>query len=254
MEILLNHWTIMLLMSANLLLISLYLIFLLTPWKNRRHPDLEGRVIATKLIPEHVQNFWFYLTEPFVSILIRLRVTPNTITIIGFVLTAIAGYTLAISRWGLGGWLLILAVIFDLFDGRVARKTNHTSEAGAFLDSIIDRYSDGAILIGIAYALRENTIFLLITLIAFVGFFTVSYNRAKSELLGIPCDVGVFKRPERFYIIIVASLFTPAVCLKFNLKEPILIKGAIVLLAVGTIWTSIQRAIYTMKHINLKQK
>ncbi len=164
------------------------------------------------------QLFIYRIIHPFVKFLIRLGVTPNTVTTIGFVLNIgvavifIIGAEEAargdLSYVGLAGALILFAGVFDMIDGQVARIGNMASQYGAFYDSVMDRYSELIMFLGICYYLVAHHYFLssLFAFIALIGSMMVSYIRARAEGLGIDCKDGLMQRPERIITIGVSAL------------------------------------------------
>ena len=139
----------------------------------------------------------------------RTGITPNGLTLLGFVLTVVAAYLLATGIFVWGAVVLTVGSIFDMMDGHLARATGQTSVFGAFLDSSLDRYSESVILIGLTYYFagqgRPTEVVLLSATL--VGSLMVSYTRARAEGLGIECKVGMFQRPERVVLLVVGLLF-----------------------------------------------
>ena len=143
---------------------------------------------------------------------VAVGLTPNMLTIIGFVLTLIPAYFLFIGsdRWG-AVWILI-ASVFDMLDGAVARISGAGTKFGAFLDSTMDRYSEIIIFLGVLGWQMQHLHTsnfrpdVFITLVALVGSFMVSYTRARAEGLGIECKVGLFGRPERIILLVLGLL------------------------------------------------
>jgi CDP-diacylglycerol--glycerol-3-phosphate 3-phosphatidyltransferase len=147
----------------------------------------------------------------------RLPITPNQVTVAGMLLTFAAGGLVASGRLLAGGVVLAFAGTFDVLDGALARATNRTYPYGAFFDSTLDRYSEGAIYVGIAfYFLGAGSPLVkwqvLGTLLALAGSFLVSYVRARAQSLGFKCDGGFFARPERV-VVTVAGLLLGGVVL-----------------------------------------
>ncbi len=145
-------------------------------------------------------------------LLSRLGITPNMVTLIGLLLTIGVAAVLANGSLVLGGWLLIAAGLFDLFDGALARATNQMSRFGAFFDSIIDRYSEAVIFFGLLLhyqqTRQENTLLLIALVYAsIIGSLMVSYARARAEGLSISCETGWLGRPERITILVVGLVF-----------------------------------------------
>ena len=142
------------------------------------------------------------LTAPTAKILSRTGVTPNTLTVMGFLVSVAAGVLIAKEYFMVGGLVVLFAGAFDLLDGPVARATGKTTKFGGFLDSTLDRLSEAAVLAGILayYAFNRGTWESLLAFGCFVGSVMVSYLRARAEGLGIRCEVGIFTRAERVIV------------------------------------------------------
>ena len=156
--------------------------------------------------------------DPIINLLIKMRLTPNGITIIGFLITIVSAVIL-ISGAELGikgdtryitwfGIILLLAGVFDMLDGQLARKTNQMTKFGALFDSVIDRYSEMVMFFGIAYYLVSYHYFLsgVFAFIAMIGSIMVSYVRARAEGLGEDCKIGIMQRPERVLTIGISAI------------------------------------------------
>ena len=171
---------------------------------------------------------WF--VEPFAALLARLGLTPNALTMIGCLLNIGAAVVIAIGDLQWGGVALALASGFDAMDGAVARRLGRATKFGAFLDSVFDRVSESAVLLGLAYYYMERGVLLaaFLAFVSIVGSMLVSYTRARAEGLGADCKVGLLTRVERCVLLIVALIA--------NLALP-----ALWILAVGTVFTVIQR-------------
>jgi CDP-diacylglycerol--glycerol-3-phosphate 3-phosphatidyltransferase len=151
----------------------------------------------------------YKVIDPFVKILIKLGLTPNMVTSIGFVLNiGVAAIFIIggeegnrgdLSYIGWAGGLILFAGLFDMLDGQVARLGNMKSTFGALYDSVLDRYSELVMFFGICYYLVAQHYFLssIFAFIALIGSMMVSYVRARAEGLGIECKGGLMQRPER---------------------------------------------------------
>jgi CDP-diacylglycerol---glycerol-3-phosphate 3-phosphatidyltransferase len=162
-------------------------------------------------------------------------VTPNMLTLFGLLITAGGAGLVAAGQLFLGGLVLLFAGLFDILDGALARAANKVYRYGAFLDSTVDRYSEGVVYLGLLvfYLAREQMVEPILILCALAGSFLVSYVRARAQSLGYRCDAGILQRPERVVIIVAALLLYP-------LWDKML-TVALVILAVGTNVTAVQR-------------
>jgi len=167
-------------------------------------------------------------------------ITPNMLTLFGLVITGVGALLVAMGQLLVGGVVLAFAGMFDIFDGALARASGKVYRYGAFLDSTVDRYSEGVVYLGILiYFLDQHDgLRPIIVLIALAGSFLVSYVRARAQSLGFTCDVGILARPERV-VIIVAGLLLESVGIKIAGWTPLTV--ALLILAVGTNFTAVQR-------------
>ncbi len=134
----------------------------------------------------------------------RSRITPNMLTVIGLLLTLSVTVALATEHLVLGGVLVLVTSVFDMFDGALARATDRNSTFGAFFDSTMDRYSEALIFLGLLlyYQRVPATHFeLSFVYLAIIGSLMVSYTRARAEALGLECKVGILARPERIILL-----------------------------------------------------
>jgi CDP-diacylglycerol--glycerol-3-phosphate 3-phosphatidyltransferase len=156
-------------------------------------------------IPSGVRRVFRQMLEPLARGLLALRVSPNTLTLIGLVPAVAAGFVFArgMVRWG--GVLVGISGLFDLLDGLVARVGKKQTDIGALLDSTLDRFAEIAIFIGLAMLFRE-TATLFGVMLALAGSLMVSYVRARAEGLGSECSSGMLQRPERFIILLLGAL------------------------------------------------
>src|SRR5215470_13636423 len=202
----------------------------------------------SRRIQQRVRQIVTMIVRPLAG----LGITPNTLTVIGLILSILTAVILA-QGWLLAGGLLVLfSGIFDLFDGAMARVRNAASTFGAFFDSTLDRYSESIILFGLLYyALREPGLqdrfwpfgyeqpwLIALIYIAVVGSLMVSYARARAEGLGLECKTGLLARPERVVILAIGLLSGTAI-------------WALALLAVLSNVTAIERLVYVWRITSL---
>ena len=177
--------------------------------------------------------------EALMSAIGRVPLTPNQVTVVGLVLTIVAASLAAFGQLRWAGIVLIFAGTCDILDGALARSTNKSYPYGAFLDSTLDRYSEGAIYLGLAAyfvssggPLQEWLV--LATLAALAGSFLVSYVRARAQSLGFTCDSGLFARPERVVVTVIGLVFS-------GVLGGYVLYAVVFLLAVVTNLTALQR-------------
>src|SRR5215467_13788222 len=175
--------------------------------------DMERKLLRTSL-----QKGIYKIINPFVRLLIRMGLTPNMVTTIGLVLNIGVAVIFIVggeegnrgdlSYIGWAGLLVLIAGLFDMLDGQVARLGNMSSSFGALYDSVLDRYSELVMFLGICYYLVAHHYFMssLIAFIALIGSMMVSYTRARAESLGIECKGGLMQRPERVVTVGLAAI------------------------------------------------
>ena len=199
------------------------------------------------MLTERIGNAF---TRP-VERLVRLfaRVSPDVLTIIGLALNGVACACFAFSGGKdyrsplllqVGGLVALVASVFDMLDGRVARLRGRETKFGAFLDSTMDRYSDMVLYMGlmILYARVDRTPQMVLVWVAAFGSFMTSYARARAESLVPRCTVGLLERPERIVLLVVGALANRMVAVLW-------------IIAVLSNLTAVQRVIYT--YVELKK-
>ena len=170
---------------------------------------------------DYLQKLIYTLINPIIKGMIKMGITPNMVTTIGFVGNVVAAFlfihasqlspiSMGFSWIGWGGAILLFSGLFDMMDGRLARLGNMSTTFGAFWDSTLDRYSELFSLFGITlYLMTASGIWAgVITFLALVGSIMVSYVRARAEGLGIECKVGLMQRPERVVVTAFAAIIT----------------------------------------------
>ncbi|SKC87748.1 CDP-diacylglycerol--glycerol-3-phosphate 3-phosphatidyltransferase [Ohtaekwangia koreensis] len=165
-----------------------------------------------------LQQLIYKVINPFVKFLIKIGFTPNAVTTTGLILNVGVAIIFVIgveegnrgdlSYVGWAGGLILFAGLFDMLDGQVARLGNMSSTFGALYDSVLDRYSEMIMFLGICYYLIGHHYFLssLFAFIALIGSMMVSYVRARAEGLGIECKGGLMQRPERVVTVGVTAI------------------------------------------------
>lgn len=164
----------------------------------------------------------YRILAPLVRLLVHLRVTPNGLTTAGLLVSFLAAIVLIVggelgARGDMAyiGWasaLILFAGLFDILDGQVARTGDMTSTFGGIYDSVIDRYSELIMFLGMCYYLVSHGFFLtsLLSFVAMIGSVMVSYTRARAEGAGLSCKTGLMQRPARILLIGVSGLVCAA--------------------------------------------
>jgi CDP-diacylglycerol--glycerol-3-phosphate 3-phosphatidyltransferase len=177
--------------------------------------------------------------------LIESRLTPNAISITGFVGNVIAAALVTQEEFFLAGVAFVLGSVMDTLDGRYSRMSGKGTAFGAFLDSSLDRLEEGIVLaaVGAYFAGQGDQLATAAVVVAVLFSLMVSYTRARAEALGVECKVGIATRPVRVVILSVGLLFAKgAGVADFELLEP-----AIYALAALTVLTTIQRVLHVRR-------
>lgn len=155
------------------------------------------------MLPAGMQAWARGLAEFVVRPLASSGVSPNTVTVLGFLFNLLTAAVLATGSLTVGGILLLLSGLFDMLDGALARVSERQSTFGAFLDSLLDRYSEAAVLLALIFVFttRHATGTVVLVYAVAIGSLLISYARARAEGLGLDCKVGIAPRPERVIIL-----------------------------------------------------
>ena len=190
------------------------------------------------MIEEKVGWLFLQIKRLMVQLLSRLGVNPNLLTFLGLPFNCGAAIAFAYGRIRTAGVIILFAALFDWVDGEVARNSGRVTRFGSFLDSVIDRYSDMILLLGIIiyFSKKDQTGYIVLTTIVMMGALLTSYTRARAESLIPRCRVGFMLRPERIITLIIG-------CLANHLLT------ALWILAVMTQLAAVQRIYYTWKEL-----
>lgn len=178
-----------------------------------------------------------FILDRFVRALSLTKIHPNMLTAIGLAINTVAAVLFAQGHFVAAGLVVVGAGVFDMADGRVARVTNTVTPFGAFFDSVMDRYSDMALYIGLLvyYARAERFFYVVLVAVVMAGSVMISYARARAESLIPSCKVGFLERPERVVLIIIGALT--------DRMAPVLW-----IIAVLSNITVVHRIVYTWRH------
>jgi CDP-diacylglycerol---glycerol-3-phosphate 3-phosphatidyltransferase len=138
---------------------------------------------------------------------VSLRIHPNILTFIGVLINVAAAWALALGKFMTAGVIMIIANIFDFIDGKVALELHAVSAFGGFWDSVIDRFSDISLFIGLIYLYSElgRTDYVMVAALAMMFAIMTSYTRARAESIIKKCKVGFMERPERIVLLMVGA-------------------------------------------------
>ena len=188
--------------------------------------------------------------EPIALALGRLGLTPDALTLIGFAITVVGAGLVGLGQWTLGGVVVFVGGVFDMFDGTLARATGRVSRLGAFMDSVFDRCGEAIVYLGIVVGavLGGHERVPILAAAAMGAAFMVSYARARSEGLGFTAGtgmaaIGIMPREVRLVILAIGLILTDGP----NIKA---IEFALAIIAIGSTITTIQRILHVRAQAN----
>lgn len=211
---------------------------------------------------DFLQQVIYKIINPLIKGMIKIGITPNIVTTVGFIGNIIAAAFFIVASQqadlrsqttmvGWGGFIIIASGLFDMMDGRLARMGNMSSSFGAMWDSTLDRYSELMSLFGIVLVFLENEEWFwmgVVTFAAMVGSVMVSYVRARAEGLCIECKVGFMQRPERVVVTALTAILTGVTGSLWWLA------GGMILIAVLANITAFWRIAYCYGKLNERDK
>ncbi len=243
-------WTfIVLFLSGALISISL---FVMERRKNGRSEPARRTRKHERILEGELEAWWISVIAPVENYFVRKRLNPNSITALSFGFNA-AGCVLFYLGWVfMAGWVILFAGTLDILDGRIARKIGRASKRGAFFDSMLDRYGEILIFLGLAAHFRDSILFPVI-LLALAGSLMVSYTRARAEGLGVNCRVGIMQRPERIVLLGLGAVFSSVLhMLRGTLgidAGPYLMGFVMILIAILANYTAFSRMAHVMREL-----
>lgn len=150
-------------------------------------------------------DYFYWMLRPVLDVSVKLQLSPNQLTIASLLVCAGAGLAIGAGYLATAGWLYVGAGALDVLDGWLARATGKQTRAGAFLDSVTDRWAELFVHVGFAWLLRDS-LWLLAVMLATAGSMMTSYTRARGEALGVELNGGLMQRPERIALVSVGTL------------------------------------------------
>jgi CDP-diacylglycerol---glycerol-3-phosphate 3-phosphatidyltransferase len=188
-------------------------------WRSRRGGRRGARATGSRRAAkgksaEHLMGFtgavgaiFMFPLRAIIRACVVLRIHPNVLTVVGVCINIGAAWALALGRFMLAGVIMVVANIFDFIDGKVAHETQTASAFGGFWDSVMDRFSDLALFLGLIYlyASLQRPDYVLITALAMTFTVLTSYTRARAESMVAKCKVGFMERPERIVLFMLGA-------------------------------------------------
>lgn len=220
-------------------------------------PEVESRG-SSVLVGMWLRLYLVWVTRPVFNLVRSTGVPATAVTTLSVILAFASAAAIAAGRFALGGWLYLASGFCDFLDGRLARASGTSSQAGAALDSVLDRYADSAVLVGLAWYFRHSWV-LFAALVAIVGTLMVPYVRARGEGLGKTVKVGWMQRPERVVYLGISIAMSPVVEIIVNPESGgrgtmhLSIIG-LLLVAVLTQLTTLQRLLHLLRELSVHPK
>ena len=198
-----------------------------------------------KLLNKRWAEGFLTVIEPLARVLIDLRVHPHVLTFSGLVFSLLAFNFFRNGYLFYGGLMVILAGICDVLDGKLARETQTMSKYGALIDSVVDRYSEVFMYMGLAlFFWRKSPLMIVLLILTIAGSFLVSYTRARAESLGFECRIGLMQRQERM-----TYLAAGAILGSIPYTRHFFLTLAVWIIAILSNFTVIQRVVYIRNKI-----
>jgi CDP-diacylglycerol---glycerol-3-phosphate 3-phosphatidyltransferase len=226
------------LLLLGVLLLSMP-VFAIVGRGRARDPDVQRRG-RTAILGYWVRDWLMWVISPIERAMVRARVSPDALNVLGALLGLGAGVAFALDSLGTAGWLILLGGVADVFDGRVARARGIASAHGAFLDSTLDRFAESFAFIGLCAYFADRPLLVLATAAALSGSLLVSYTRAKGESLGVGNLGGVMQRAERLVLLAVGALLDP-LATSNGMESGMLLGAIVVVIAIGSWATATYR-------------
>lgn len=207
---------------------------------------------TTPLLGLWVRDWLMWLIAPVERGLVRVGVSPDTLNYAGGAFGLAAGLAYANGTIALGGAFVLLGGIADVLDGRVARARGMSNDYGEFLDSIIDRFSEMFVFMGLALYFEPSPMSMLITVGALGGAMMVSYSRAKGAAVGVDCKGGVMQRAERLVLLAAASLLDNPICDYLGWPDSAVLISAVTVIGAGSVGTAVWRSVVIAKALRAR--
>jgi phosphatidylinositol phosphate synthase len=236
-------WVALSLMALAILTMPIYAVV-----ARRRAVDADvARRPTTILLGTWVRDWLMWIIGPVERRFVEWKLSPDLFNYIGGAFGFFAGFAYSQNELALGGWLILLGGLADIFDGRIARARGIGSNYGEFLDSMLDRFAEMFAFLGIALYFEPTWWAMSATVLASGGSMMVSYARAKGEAVGVDCRGGIMQRAERLVVLAVASLIDTPVTTALGWVPGVILLCAVTLIGLGSLGTAVYRTIFICK-------
>lgn len=236
-------WVALILMALAILTMPLYAVM-----TRSRAVDADvARRPTTIILGTWVRDWLMWMIGPIERKFVEWKLSPDLFNYIGGAFGLFAGIAYAQNELALGGWLILIGGLADIFDGRIARARGIGSNYGEFLDSMLDRFAEMFAFLGIALYFEPTWWAMSATVLASGGSMMVSYARAKGEAVGVDCRGGIMQRAERLVTLAVASLIDTPITTALGWIPGVILLSAVTLIGLGSLGTAVYRTIYICK-------
>lgn len=217
--------------------------------RNRHDPnEISDR--GSFVLGSFIRSWFYWFIGPLARLALLLGVSATAFNLLGVAFGVGAGALFATGHVNAGGWCVLCGGVADVLDGRIARVQGKVSQAGAFLDSTLDRFAEVGVFVGLSLLFMASAVELAVVVTALGGSLLVSYARARGESLGVVCTVGVMQRAERLMLVGFGGIFDPAVTEWRNWAPGTLLIAVVGVVAVGTVGTAIYRTVWIARRLD----
>lgn len=236
-------WVALSLMALAILTMPVYAVM-----TRSRAVDADvARRPTTILLGTWVRDWLMWMIGPIERKFVQWKLSPDIFNYIGGAFGLFAGIAYSQNELALGGWLILIGGLADIFDGRIARARGIGSNYGEFLDSMLDRFAEMFAFLGIALYFEPTWWAMSATVLASGGSMMVSYARAKGEAVGVDCRGGIMQRAERLVTLAIASLIDTPITTALGWIPGVILLSAVTLIGIGSLGTAVYRTVYISK-------
>lgn len=209
---------------------------------------------TTALLGYWVRDWVMWVIAPLERAMVAWRVSPDLFNYLGVAFGVFAAVAYARHSLAAAGWMVLLGGLADIMDGRIARARGLASAYGEFLDSMLDRFSEAFVFVGLAFVFEGSALAAAGLLLAIGGSMMVSYARAKGAVVGVDCRGGVMQRAERLVIVAVASLVDGPITSALGWRPGMVLLAAVWVVGVGSLGTAVYRTAYIARALRKRER